>query len=452
MSGPKVVRIVTREEIIAICERQIATLKAAVAQWQKVGERNSVLTPEDIAIANGRVVAMQQLLAADKFVELQKQVPLEIGFLTSDVDRRIAAVAERKAAARREARQLVRAAASLSNALAAKGLVVPPALLRPETTRQDELREAVRQGFTLLQPSAAPAAVTNRQRELASRLAGDDKRSTLAEWLASQERQGVDEPGLLIVERRYEELHALDPEASQAFADRLEKLSTDGSNRRSLLIDSLALDITNAHKTAVAKASVIAELRGIEAELKYLGDPSVEPHLKAIDRLLAESPDLSEFHAEIASSKETLLALVEQRAAIERRRAILAGLADLGYEVKEGMETAWVEDGRVVLKSTKSPSYGVEVGGNPFTSMQVRTVGFATSGVVRNTVGDIAAETEFCGDFSKLQARLAADGGALEIVKALGIGTTAVKAVAMDSVASDVAETRRATPGTLTRQ
>ena len=84
--------------------------------------------------------------------------------------------------------------------------------------------------------------------------------------------------------------------------------------------------------------------------------------------------------------------------------------------------------------------------------MQVRTVGFEISGVARNTVGDIAAETEFCGDFSKLQARLAADGGALEIIKAMGIGTTAVKTFALDSEASSVSEVRRATPGTMSRQ
>jgi hypothetical protein len=395
---------------------------------------------------------MQQLLAADKFVELQKLVPLEIGFLTSDIEKRIVAVAENKATARKEARQLVKAAASLANALAAKGLVVPPALLRPETAKQDDLREAVRKGFGLLQPSVTPAAVTDRQRDLASQLGGDEERLTLAEWLAGQERQAKDEPDLLIVERRYEELNALDPEASQAFGDRLDKLAADDSTRRLLLIDSLALDIANAHKTAVAKATAIAELRGIEAELRYLADPSAEPHLKTIDRLLREKPDLSAVLGEIGSSKETLLALVERRAAIERRRAILNGLSDLGYEVKEGMETAWVENGRVVLRSSKSPAYGVEVGGNPSTSMQVRTVGFENSGAVRNIAGDIAAETEFCGDFSKLQARLAADGGALEIVKAMGIGTTAVKTVALDSKESTVAEVRRATLGTMSHQ
>ncbi|WP_430253185.1 hypothetical protein [Neorhizobium sp. DAR64872/K0K18] len=452
MSGPKVVRIVTREEIIAICERQIATLQAAVAQWQKVVERNGVLTPEVFATANGRVIAMQQLLATDKFLELQKQVPLEIGFLTSDIERHIAAVAEKNAAARKEARQLLRAATSLSNALAAKGLLVPPALLRPVSANQSELREAVRQGFGLLQPSATPGAITDRQRDLASRLAGDDERSNLAEWLAGQERQAIDEPGLLMVERRYEELHALDPDASQIFADRLDKLVTDQSNRRSLLIDSLALDISDAYKTTVAKSVAIAELRGIEAELKYLGDPSVDLHLQSIRRLLAQKPDLPALISEIGSSKNTLLAVVERRAAVERRRAILSGLSDLGYEVKEGMETAWVENGRVVLKSTKSPSYGVEVGGNPLTSMQVRTVGIESSGVFRNMTGDIGAETEFCGDFSKLQARLAADGGSLEIIKAMGIGTTAVRTVTLDDEASNTEAALPAKPEAIARR
>ena len=33
MSGPKVVRIVTREEILALCEGQLARVDAALADW-----------------------------------------------------------------------------------------------------------------------------------------------------------------------------------------------------------------------------------------------------------------------------------------------------------------------------------------------------------------------------------------------------------------------------------
>jgi hypothetical protein len=40
-------------------------------------------------------------------------------------------------------------------------------------------------------------------------------------------------------------------------------------------------------------------------------------------------------------------------AAVERRRAVLEGLASLGYEVSEGMATAWVKEGRVVLRKAR---------------------------------------------------------------------------------------------------
>jgi hypothetical protein len=131
----------------------------------------------------------------------------------------------------------------------------------------------------------------------------------------------------------------------------------------------------------------------------------------------------------IATATATLQAIIQERAEQDRRSAILAGLGELGYEVKEGMQTAWVENGRVVLKSNKRPGYGVEIGGNPNSGMQLRTVGFAASADPRDAIADISAETEFCGDFSVLQATLAASGGELVVMKALGVGTTAVKRI-----------------------
>ncbi|YCI88526.1 hypothetical protein M1D99_12320 [Pseudomonas sp. R3-41] len=46
---------------------------------------------------------------------------------------------------------------------------------------------------------------------------------------------------------------------------------------------------------------------------------------------------------------------LQNQAALARREAVLDGLASLGYEVREGMATAWVETGKVVLR--KSPCY-----------------------------------------------------------------------------------------------
>ena len=44
MSGPKVVRIVTREEIIALCQRQLARLDAHIESWTSTGRRHGVVS------------------------------------------------------------------------------------------------------------------------------------------------------------------------------------------------------------------------------------------------------------------------------------------------------------------------------------------------------------------------------------------------------------------------
>src|SRR5260370_41825153 len=45
------------------------------------------------------------------------------------------------------------------------------------------------------------------------------------------------------------------------------------------------------------------------------------------------------------------------------RRAVLEGLASLGYEVSEGMAAAHVPGGRGVLRKGASTGYGVELSG-----------------------------------------------------------------------------------------
>ena len=68
--------------------------------------------------------------------------------------------------------------------------------------------------------------------------------------------------------------------------------------------------------------------------------------------------------AELVKRADFLIeAEVRAMAAEERRRAVLEGLASLGYEVSEGMATAWVKDGRVVLRKAANPGYGVELSG-----------------------------------------------------------------------------------------
>lgn len=57
MSGPKVVRIVTREEAIATCERDLQRLDKALARWENQASRLAQLSDAERAAAHARRAA-----------------------------------------------------------------------------------------------------------------------------------------------------------------------------------------------------------------------------------------------------------------------------------------------------------------------------------------------------------------------------------------------------------
>jgi hypothetical protein len=117
-------------------------------------------------------------------------------------------------------------------------------------------------------------------------------------------------------------------------------------------------------------------------------------------------------------------------AAAARRAAVLKGLASLGYEVAEGMGTAWVEKGRVVLRHAARPGYGVEVGGGVQAArVQMRAVALAETDAPRDQARDLDAETIWCGEFARLRELLAKKGDTLTIERAQPVGATPLKVI-----------------------
>lgn len=100
MSGPKVVRIVTREENEAICRGMLARIDAALEEWAETGRRNNYLDTATIEAARRRRVALAALAARGLFAEMQAQAPAEESFLRSDLRFRLEKAAAAKAAAR----------------------------------------------------------------------------------------------------------------------------------------------------------------------------------------------------------------------------------------------------------------------------------------------------------------------------------------------------------------
>ena len=127
-----------------------------------------------------------------------------------------------------------------------------------------------------------------------------------------------------------------------------------------------------------------------------------------------------------SSSKQRFRRSLRKSAGAPCSKASLAS----GYEVSEGMATAWVNGGRVVLRKAANPGYGVELsGGSKSDLLQVRAVAFGNSTETRDTSRDRDIETIWCGEFERLQSLIAKDGGHLAIEHARPVGQFPLKVV-----------------------
>jgi hypothetical protein len=431
MSGPKVVRIVTREEVLAICEAHLHRLDQAIATWTASGQRIGELSAEEIAATHERRRALAALIAKDAFMELQKKVPDEIAFLKTDVARRQRAAVEKAEQAAKRRRQGRDSATTLLSALKAKGIQVPQELvseleliaLGEDLASADAL---LAQGFSLLVPQSS-RTISEAQQELASRLLGKDAPRDFGEWKATN----VSPSSNLLydrVDRQLAEAQVfLDDADVAAFLAKLRTIEAEASEqRRNLLLDSLMLDLSSAVDMSRANRSAIEDLHELAAEIGANASIEAKDLLTRVQQCSSATP--LQAIAQLAEECKNFVSQEQQRqAAHARRDAILEGLARLGYEVHEGMETAWARDGRIVVKNPSLSGYGVEIGGQAQASrLQVRAVALSAN---RDIARDKDVETLWCGDFGRLQELLAEHGDNLHIERAMGVGEVPLKVI-----------------------
>jgi hypothetical protein len=443
MSGPKVYRIATLEEVLAYCRGLLAQLDAAAASWRYKVEGSGLARQAEIEAMLQRRTAIHALVQSGQYLILYKQVPSEIAFLSEDLDMRIAAASGRKAQERTTRRRLASTAATLAAALAKSGASVPADLQIALAAARDGARDGVEaaeralsQGFALLSPAGEDAALGARQREIANRLGEGEETRTLADWLQGQpppdDARGKD------LDRHVAELEAREGEAAaRVYAERAKHLAAEASpGRRQLLADSLLIELA-ARATARRQAErSLSTLTCLVAELEqYAGNAEkalIDRALNALHR--QDGRAAQELIAEV---RATIDRTRTAAAAASRRKAVLEGLAALGYEVREGMETAWASNGNVVLRSAHRPDYGVKLsGGAEGKSLQVRAVGFGQLGAQRDGARDRDAEALWCSDFQSLREGITGAGGSISVDVAQPVGLIPleiIEAVAPDS-------------------
>jgi len=426
MSGPKAFRIVTRAEIMAICRRSLARLDAAIEDWISRGQRNGTIDKADIDKVTARRDALRGLLSADRFVELQKQIPAEISYLQADAERRAEKAAELEAQSKRTMRRMKGTAQALLASLESSSIKIPHEI-REELVSSERLEAVINKAFLMLHSPTATKGVSDLQRDIAARLGAGEKRVSLEEW-TSQQPGATEDKALLRVDEFLGELKGLGIDPGP-FSARISSLELEPAARRSLLADSLLLDLAAAVKNGREHARLLGDLRARHAELSEMKSPEAASLRSELAKSL--SGGLEGREAELLQRADFLIeAEVQSMAAEERRRAVLEGLSALGYEVSEGMATAWVDGGRVVLRKAANPGYGVELsGGSKSDLLQVRAVAFGNSTDTRDTSRDRDIETIWCGEFERLQSLIAKDGGSLAIEHARPIGQFPLKLV-----------------------
>ena len=429
MSGPKVFHVVTREELVARCEAHLRQLDAAIAEWTKACKRNGARDVQATEAVASRRDELRLMLKEDRFSELQQQVQVEISFLRADAQARIERAVAAAAQLMQNRRRTARTARMLLDALRKSGRSVPDDLQREleSTESTANLEAATVRAFALLAPAATSGAPTERQRELASQLGRDQKRGTLADWMDSQPpfAEGGTYPR---IDRHLAELSALGVDPSP-FAARATMLAGELSPRQALLADSLLVDLAHAVKEGREQSARLADLRERAAELTHHGAAVAQALQGRIEAAIA-ARDVSSAPALIAEADALVQEELRVLAADARRRAVLQGLASLGYVVSEGMATAWVQSGHVVLRKAANPDYGVELGGGKKSeSLQVRAVVFGSAQTPRNAQRDRDMEGVWCSELGRLRTLLVSEGGQLEIDQALPIGATPLKLI-----------------------
>ena len=438
MSGPKVVRIVTREEILARCAELLARAAAALAEWERVGARNDAVVPEDIELARGRHQRLRALLTQDRLDDLQKQVPQEIAFLQADQQERLAKAAAAAAAARSMEQRRAEAAKSLLSALQRTGAQLEPGLIEAlqRAAAGKDAGDALAKGFALLS-AALSGPVADTSALIARYKAGlepDDR--DFAGWLAQQPRTGSDLVDRLAV--AIAELRGLDAsDEAQALDERLRAAADEADPaRHGLLLDGLQVALSRA---LVVHRGRRAEISALHLELAELAthDGGLAAALGA--RVEAAEHDGASIEALANEVKAALETVRRDLAAVARRAAVLDSLAGLGYEVNEGLATSWVSQGRVVVRRPDRPGYGVELAGEAGAGrVQMRPVALDAAAGGPDVSRDRDAETLWCGDVEALKGKLARLGGELVIEKALPIGATPVKRVGPSELPASV--------------
>lgn len=310
--------------------------------------------------------------------------------------------------------------------LTAKQPQLAKQLSQASTSQAAELDELIAQALQALSTPQVATASTQQQ-QLAAQLMQPTEQLSYAQWrLQMQEK--LRDPRLSQIKRHLLELKLRNHDAAP-FKQRLEQLNTQHSDY-SLRLDSLALEVIDQLKQAREKHALLLALRSVSGTIKALATSHAEQLVNAIQLANTEC-SLEQLQSLFEQAQQLQAQEQQQRHAEQSRKAILQGLAELGYDVQSQMQTAWAEQGQVVLRKAASSDYALEIGGRIENGLlQMRTVALNPA---RNKQNDLYVEQTWCAELHTLRQQLPDAGVELSIERAIAAGVAPLKEVAANT-------------------
>lgn len=434
MSGPKVVRIVTLEEMTATSKGHLARLDQSIKQWQKAMDKLNETDKKFYETIIAKRKTFDQMLEEQRFSDIQRLVPIEITSLSDDIAQRRqlkVAAKSQQAIEEKQAKENIKA---LINLLNNKQVVLNDQFNNElqqaiKGKYQGNVNQLLTKAFNLLTPKNTKE-LSEKQQALLDRMVVDDTTQTFASWLEQQNIELQKDPYIQKIEHYLAELSLEQKEVYDVFIERLNNIEQElQPNRKKLLLDSIILDLAQAVNEAKERGVLQAQLELLIAELQQKTTEPLDFDFNKLDTM-----SVNELKILIDNCEHTLAKITEKTEAMYRQQVILQGLASLGYEVRHGMDTQWAKDGRLVLRNPSTLGYGIELAANAEVArMQVRAVKLTSE---NNQQRDSDIETLWCSDFTKLQQWLAKQGSDLIIEKALPVGAVPLKSVISEEIDS----------------
>jgi hypothetical protein len=273
----------------------------------------------------------------------------------------------------------------------------------------------------------ASSALSKDAQGLAGRLGAGEVGMTVADWLARNPIK-IDEKEQRL-DKVLAELRIVgDSALYEKFAARAAGIAGEAArDRRALLTDSLILEAAAATSQAKETTQLQLRLDALRDELSTLpGEMKA-----ALDRIGAvDRSDPEALKTAIETADTFVTGAKRELAAKARRRAVLEGLATLGYEVREGMATAWAQGREIVVRKPGETDYGVQLSSpGDVSKLQVRLVGSDQPASPRDKTRDRDREVSWCSDLDHLKSLFASTGGEITLAHATAPGEHPVKTV-----------------------